>query len=63
MRFSAFVLSAAILGLPACARREVPARFKKVPTQFIAALADRLRVPEVVHNSGVYGTSTRVLAE
>src|SRR5229473_937082 len=40
MRFSAFVLSAAILGLPACARREVPARFKEVPTQFIAALAD-----------------------
>jgi len=40
MRFSAVVLSAAILGLPACARREVPARFKEVPTQFIAALAD-----------------------
>jgi hypothetical protein len=40
MRLSLFVVSVAILGLPGCAKHEVPARFKQVPTQFIAALAD-----------------------
>jgi hypothetical protein len=40
MRLSLFVVSVAILGLPGCAKHEVPARFKQVRTQFIAALAD-----------------------
>ena len=34
------LLLLAALGLPGCARREVPVKFKQVPTQFIAALAD-----------------------
>ena len=40
MRFSACVMGVTILGLLGCARHEVPVRFKQVPTEFIAALAD-----------------------
>src|ERR1700758_2136106 len=40
MRLSVCVVSLAILGLLGCARHEVPPRFKAVPTEFIAALAD-----------------------
>jgi len=40
VRISMWVSSLVILGASACAKHEVPARFREVPTQFIAALAD-----------------------
>ena len=42
MRFSVYVVvvSVAVLGFSGCTRHEVPARFRQVSTQFIAALAD-----------------------
>ena len=40
MRASALIVSLAILGSSACRRHEVPERFKAVPTEFIAALAE-----------------------
>ena len=42
MRFSVYVVvvSVAVLGFSGCTRHEVPARFRQVSTEFIAALAD-----------------------